>query len=359
MKILYFLIALLFIGSCKTGSKTALEPETQMEEPPAPTRPAQSKVELQKEIEKFQQENDKNSDVIISSNEPLPDKIKASRDLGVFKDYDDLDKIVAFISDKEIPAEIRAEVMKKASTTLGKEENGVEAVASILVDTSEEKVLREQALATFNLFEFSSPFIQDNPAYYTETLRKVVTDDNTTIRNRAIEILTLKGDDFTQEKLIESLNAPNSKLVDDATAIRHLSNDLHANSFQAIHKKFKESEDVEVRTAAARCLGNFDDAKEDLETAFTNEEEAESLRNVCGTVIQTKDKGRYVELAKSIVTNEKDDLEYRTDCLKNLQKNYGEELKTDESFNQAVKKVKRTTPPPLKDACKEYLKSTN
>ncbi len=358
MKIIYFLLALLLLGSCKTGSKTTMiEPETQMEAPKA--RPAQSKVEIQKQVEEFQKENDRNSAVIISSNEPLPGKAQASQDLGVFKDYDNLEKVIAFISDKEIPAELRAEVMKKAGSVLGKNETGVQTVATILTDQSEDKIIREQALKTFNLFEFGSRFIMEHPEFYAETLRKVVTDDNEQIRTRAIEILALKGDDFTQDKLIESLNAPNNKLIDDATAIRHLSNDLHANSFEAIHRKFNESDDVEVRTTAARCLGNYEAATKDIEAAFTNEIEQEGLRNVCGTVIQTKDKDRYVELAKSIVTNSEDDLEYRTSCLKNLQENYGNKIKTDATFNEALKKVKRTTPPPLKDACKEYLKSTN
>jgi len=360
MKIVYFLLVLLLLGACKTGSVTKLEPEAQMEEPSAPqARPAEAKVDLQKQIEEFQLENAKNAEVAISRSETLPNQISASEAVEVFKDYDDLNKIVAFISDKEIPANLRAEVMKKASSALGKEESGVEAVKTILTDNAEDSALREEALRTFNLFEFSSPFIMDHPEYYTETLRTLVTDENEAIRKRSIEILSLKGDDFTQEKLIQSLNAPNAKLVGDATAIRHLSNDLHANSFEAIHQKFNESEDVEVRTVAARCLGNYQKAENDLESAFTNEEETESLRNVCGSVIQTKDKAKFLKLAKSIITNDNDDLEYRTGCLQQLQADYGEELKTDQTFKDALKKVKRTTEPPLKDACKEYLKSTN
>ena len=312
---------------------------------------------LKEQVNEEYSKNSENSKTALDKDKSVEERIAAVKNAGNIQNDSNLDKVINIISNKDENLELRMEVLKKSSGLLGSEEKGVTAVRNILSDKSEDAAMRKAALNAFKVFQFSSKYVQENKATYTETLRGLVTDSDKELQEKSIEQLSLSGDEYVQRVLIDGLNDGGKSVIDDASAIRYLSNDLHADSYEAIHQKFLRSDNTDVKIAAARSLGNYEKAQDDLARVLKDSKANENLRKACSDALKFNNKNLYIQSAKDVIINDADNESFRAYSLTDVSTTYGEQIEEDEKFTNKLEKiVEKPGAAKLKAACEKHLK---
>ena len=149
---------------------------------------------------------------------------------------DDITAWVEIILDKGEEPELRASALEAMSNDIGNSHELIDWVLALLSDVSEPREVRWSALRVLQVLSFSSLIFVSKRPEYLATLRSIIDDKDTKLRQQAIEILAKEKDEYVQRRLIDGLEHRTKALIGPAKAIQLLGYDIHAEHYPMLRQ---------------------------------------------------------------------------------------------------------------------------
>ena len=201
-------------------------------------------------------ETRKNLEIAFDTLETVQQRLTALSSLGSISDPTYVQRAIELIDDPRASAEVRAAVLDKIAGYVGRDEDLVDWSADILADRGQPEPVREAALRVLQINSFSSSTMLAHRPRYLSTLRGLIDDPSSSIRDTAIEVLAMNQDEYVQRRLIEGLDDPDKRIAEPEKAVQLLSYDLHAEHFPVLRRlapKPPEPEDADGGAPQPRC----------------------------------------------------------------------------------------------------------
>jgi hypothetical protein len=240
---------------------------------------------------------------------------------------------------------------------VGESEPLIDLVLRIFRNAAEPSRVRLAALRVLQQANFSSALFQARRPDYLAALREAVNDADAEVRERALEILAVKKDEYAQRRLLEGLRRPEAAIVAPEKAIQMLGYDVHAEHYALLRDIAKNPPNAAAKEEAVRLLA-ADPASQDLLTAMLDDKsESPEVRKLSATALRTMAPAEFAEHAKRIVVDDDEAEEVRAGCLTALI-NSGEEqaLRDDPNFTRAVQRLRDRSPGPAGRSAAQFLR---
>jgi HEAT repeat protein len=177
-------------------------------------------------------------------------------------------------------------------------------LTDILAEPSQPESVREAALRVLQINSFSSPTMLAHRPRYLRTLRGLIDDPSSSIRDSAIEVLAMNQDEYLQRRLIEGLEDPERRITEPEKAVQLLSYDLHAEHFPVLRRLAQDPPNQKTRMEALRNLGADAASADLLRGALANDSEDPEVRHLCAVALQRIDPTGFEAEADRIIGEE-------------------------------------------------------
>lgn len=270
---------------------------------------------------------------------------------------DDIAAWVDIIRDKEEEPELRASALQAMSTDVGHSHELIDMALALLSDASEPIEVRRSALRVLQVLSFSSSIFVSKRPEYLATLRSIVDDKDTQLRQQAIEILAQEKDEYVQRRLIEGLEHRSKALVGPAKAIQLLGYDVHAEHYPMLRQMVSHPPSRAAKREAVRLLAADASSKDLLSEIFRDKQEHPDIRNLSGIALQSLAPSEFEEQAKKIVIDDQEDDKLRSTCVNALTHFANPAtLSNDAVFNEHVERLRQSsTSKQLRQASAGYM----
>ena len=187
---------------------------------------------------------------------------------------------------------------------------GYRQAMAILSDTGQTSAKRLEALRVLQAATFADQQFDPVRADYTDTLRKLIHDEQPELRQRALGLLSRNRDDVAQSTLLEGLRHPEEAVVAPADALAYLSFNPHAGVQSIARELFEQSGDDRVREQALRVMASDPASRRVIRTALANKKEPVSIRQMSAAALNALDPQALQDWAVEAVLdkNEPDDI---------------------------------------------------
>jgi hypothetical protein len=250
-------------------------------------------------------------------------------------------KALPLFQDRLQEVSVRIMAMEKVTNILVNDTAFITTCLDILKDRTNDPVLRKAALNTLKILRFSSQQLRAMNAEYMDALRKLIDDPENILRVAAVETLALNKDEYVQRRLMEDITKPEQTIVSRAKAIQLLGHDIHAEQFPIVRmileeKTATESEKIE----AIHVLGKDPTSKDLLKNLMLDKKQSQEIRLSSASALQAAQPETFINVAKEVILNEKEDKGLRVLCLNGIIQNIDhKDLENDDEFLQAVSKL--------------------
>ena len=273
------------------------------------------------------------------------------------REFVDNSMLLSQIRDQSEEPARRAAALRASGRDMGQRDESIDLLLELLKDKAQPHEVRAAALQVLQTLAFtSSLFMAKRPAFLA-TLRSIVDDPDTQIRQAAIEILALEKDEYVQRRLNEGLDDPSKALVNPEKAIQLLGQDVHAELYPRLREIVQNPPNPAAREEAVRLLAGDPESKDLLVELLRDKGEEVKIRTLSAVALQALDPGEFSEQAKQIVVDDMDEESLRLTGLNGLTY-FGDRqsLIPDREFDQALERLRNeSTSSQLREAADRYL----
>jgi len=243
--------------------------------------------------------------------------------------------------DRTSDPEIRARAMTDVAVSESNAAQVLPLLLSVLRDATEAPVVRLAALRGLKAASFLPPLFSAWRPQFLQTLREIATDADPSVRESALEVLSMHKDGYVQGLLMDGLRHPERALVAAAKAVQLLSHDPHADHFPMLRQFAQQGVDLDTRIESLRALAADPGSHDLLARLFQDRNEFRQVRALSAAGLQFLDPNRFVEVAKSIVADPDEYDDIRTTSMNALSRfdDYREALR-DSGFVDRVRALR-------------------
>jgi hypothetical protein len=148
----------------------------------------------------------------------------------------------------------RVAAMAEAPLAVCESDKDLQAMLNVLRNQDEPVKVRLAALQSLQAASFSVIAFQSCRTDYLASLRKIATDPDPELRQRALGLLARKKNGFAQKKLLEGLKDPDKALVPPEKALQLLSYDVHAEAYPLARAIVSKPPNNDAKREALRLL---------------------------------------------------------------------------------------------------------
>jgi hypothetical protein len=222
----------------------------------------------------------------------------------------------------------------------------VNRLLATLRDAKEPTSVREAALNALKAASFLGPRFARFNADFMAALREIARPDtDAQLREDVLEVLAIDKDAQAQDMLRRGLSDPKAALVSPAKALQFLGYDDHAEASGLARDLFHNSTDLGTREEALRLLASDPGSADLFARLLTDKSQPRSLRALSATGLHALDPPRFAELARAIVTDDKDYEDIRATALgalTHLAEHHA--VNRDQDFVARVREIAASTP---------------
>jgi uncharacterized protein (UPF0147 family) len=277
------------------------------------------------------------------------------------REFVDNSMLLSQIRDQSEEPARRAAALRASGRDMGQRDESIDLLLELLKDIAQPHEVRAAALQVLQTLAFtSSLFMAKRPAFLA-TLRSIVDDPDTQIRQAAIEILALEKDEYVQRRLNEGLDDPSKALVNPEKAIQLLGQDVHAELYPRLREIVQNPPNPAAREEAVRLLAGDPESKDLLVELLRDKGEEVKIRTLSAVALQALDPGEFSEQAKQVVVDDTDEESLRLTGLNGLTyfREQRPSLLPDREFDEALERLRNeSTSSQLREAADRYLNRT-
>jgi HEAT repeat protein len=186
------------------------------------------------------------------------------------------------------------------------DEGAVEAVLELLSSRREPLELRQAALNVLKRLNFTSAIFRSRTARFTEILRAILAEDESPLREQAIEALSRFKDDYLQRRLVAGLEGKEEELVAPEKAIQLLGYDVHAGIFPLLREIVKDPPNAMAKNEAVRILAADSNSIDLIRETLLDKTEDRFVRQTSAGALSILSPGEFEEAARRIVFDDND-----------------------------------------------------
>lgn len=265
-------------------------------------------------------------------------------------------RAVAVATDKKKPAEERLEALALVPLAVGGKDENLRAVIETLRDANEAVEVRMAALQSLQAASFRVEAFEPVRGDYRAALRKIATDANPELRQRALELLAQEKEGFAQKKLLEGLQDPDKALVPPEKALQLLSYDVHADAYKHARRIVENPPNPLAKREALRLLAADPSAIPTFEKVLLDKNELRENRQLAASALHAADPTKMQALARNIVVDSGDYDDIRATSLTALTQ-FGDKaaVAADQALQQSVDRMKVQGSQKLRDSATRFL----
>ena len=265
--------------------------------------------------------------------------------------------LVAAIKDTSKRPKARISAIDTASVGAVKTPSVMNLLIKILADPAEDDKVREAALAALQQNTFSAIEFRRYAADFRNALRSAATDDDPELREQAMDILALGGDEYVQRLLVDGLQDPKVAWVKPQRALQMIGYDVHAEHYGLLRDIVETSKQPAVRRTALRLLAADSDAKDLFARIAADKSEDSAARSTSAIALQSLAPDDFSAVARDVVLDDDEDDKVRATFINAMSHgsvrggaDVGEKLREiTESSDQSTQ---------LKGAARQYMRVT-
>lgn len=266
-------------------------------------------------------------------------------------------KAMMLVRDKQMDASIRILALQKVRGGLSNNLDFLRTCLDLLADSTNDRDLRIAVFDTLKAASFGSTQFATLRPEYMSLLRTLLDDPDATIKAMAAEDLALNKDEFVQRRLLAELQTREEKIVSRAKAIQLLGHDIHAEHFPIVKKILEEETASETeKIEAIHVLAKDPSSKELLKNLMLDKTQVKEIRLSSATALHALQPEEFINAAKQVVVNEKEDKDLRIVSLNAMMQHLDTDaLKKDDEFLKNVSKLRTLSlSPGLKKVSRIY-----
>ena len=253
---------------------------------------------------------------------------------------------------------VRARVAAMADATLAvcDDDQGLQAMLTVLRDRKEPLKVRLAALASLQAASFSVVAFESCRSDFTATLRALMEDPNAELRQRVLGLLMRDKDGAAQKRLIAGLENPAKALVSPEKALQLLGYDPHADAYKLARKIVADPPNETAKREALRLLGADSSARPMFEKILRDKKEAPEYRRISASALQAIAPDALQKHAREIVldSSESDDLQ-ATSLTAIAQFGDADTISGDNELLKRVGRMRSTSSTKVKQTAKRLL----
>ena len=253
--------------------------------------------------------------------------------------------------------EERVAALAEVPLAVDDNEDNPQTLLDILRNEAEPLEVRLEALQTLQAAGFSSATYESWRGDYIATLRKVATDPNPELRQRALGILAREKDGFAQKKLLEGLQDSEKALVPPEKALQLLSYDIHSEAYPVAREIVEKPPSTVAKREALRLLAADATATPLFEEVLRDKDEMAENRQIAASVLQATKPDKLQKYAREILLDpsEYDDIQ-ATALTALTQFGDAEALAEDNTLRKKVDKLSTGASTKVKQSARRFLK---
>ncbi|HXD32755.1 MAG TPA: hypothetical protein VN643_16650 [Pyrinomonadaceae bacterium] len=199
------------------------------------------------------------------------------------------------------PAPARVAALAAAPLAATESDQNLQKVLGVLQNQDEPVEVRLAAMDSLAAAAFSVVAFESSRPDYIAALRKVSTDPNPEIRQRALSTLAGEKDGFAQKKLLEGLKNPDKALVPPEKALQLLSYDVHAEAYEVARKIVKDPPNEAAKQEGLRLLAGDAKSASMFEKLLRDKDELREVRQLSASALQALKPDKLQEHAREML----------------------------------------------------------
>jgi HEAT repeats len=214
------------------------------------------------------------------------------------------------LRDTKQPAATRLDVIDHLGLHIADFGGTVETLLAIVQDTEDDSDVRLAALRVLGSAAFQVVRFRPYEQAYKQTLRNLLGDPDTRLRDASVGILAGQHDPEVQQVLLTGLKGAGPLPVERERAIQLLAEDDHLDNLPWLNELYESGSD-DARQEAVRLMGSYPEAADALETILRDKDESSDVRQQSAASLRNLAPERFEAAAKEIAADATDHPEVR------------------------------------------------
>jgi hypothetical protein len=250
----------------------------------------------------------------------------------------------------------RAAALAELPSAVCESDAQLHAVIGVLTNTAEPIEVRLAALQTLAAAAFSVGAFEGCRGDYIASLRKVATDENPEMRQRALGLLAREKDGFAQKRLLEGLRSPDKALVPPEKALQLLGYDIHAEVYGLARDIVAQAPNADAKREALRLLAADPKSVALFEQVLSDKAQPADYRQIAASALQALRPEKLQQYAREIVLDGAENPEVQATCLAALQQ-FGDapKIAADDKLLKGVDRLGKKASARMKASARSFL----
>jgi HEAT repeat protein len=230
----------------------------------------------------------------------------------------DEDPLLTVLEDKTLAPDTRVEALQRMGARITRRDHFIEVLLAIVKDRDDDGAVRSVALQLLGSAAFQVARFAPHAQAYEQALRDLVSDEETAVREAAVDTLAVRHDPEVQQILRAGLQGDGPLPVSRERAIQLLGEDDHLDNLPLLEELYENGSD-DLRQEAVRLMSTYPAARETLERVLRDKDEATQVRQQSAASLHNIAPEHFEDVAKEVATDTTDYAEIRTVSLLSLQ----------------------------------------
>jgi hypothetical protein len=229
----------------------------------------------------------------------------------------DEEPVLTVLADKSLPAETRVDTLWRMAARLSRRDHYIEALLALVQDGDDDRAVRLAALQVLASAAFQVARFAAHQQAYEQALRNLVSDEDASVREAAVDTLAVRHDPEVQQVLLAGLTGDGPLPVARERAILLLGEDDHLDNLPWLEELYADGSD-DLRQEAVRLMSAYPAARSTLERILRDKDEATQVRQQSAASLHNVAPELFNYVAKEVATDATDYDEIRTVSLRTL-----------------------------------------
>ena len=253
------------------------------------------------------------------------------------------------------PVKQRADALRHLSDSICDDRARFNQVLDILRDPAQPQKLRLAAIQSIQAASFSSANFASCRPDYLATLRTLVDDSDTEVRQRVLGILARAHDGGVQRLLVAGIKDPSRALVPPDKALQLLAYDIHNDAYEVAREIVARPPNDSALIEALRLLAADESAMPLIEKVLTNRKASAAVRRTAAAALQSLSPEKLRGYARMIAEDAGEDDEVKAASLTALT-DLGQAEAINDSLYKSVDRLKaRSKSKALKKSAQRFI----